>query len=67
MHVNIELVGHGANPTRVLLEDGWSLDKRRDTISARHPDVPDETAARYRLNRLHLLTSATVRIEFERN
>ena len=68
MNITIELVGRGSNPYRVLLDDGWSLAKGKSTITATHPDVRDATAARNRLNRLHLLTSSALRIEFdERN
>jgi hypothetical protein len=65
MHINIELVGRGTNPSRVLLDDGWSLGSRQKGMTAAHPDVRDEPAARCRLNRLHLLTSSCLRIEFD--
>jgi len=35
-----------------------------DTLSARHPQAPDERAARRRLHGLGLLTSTALRIEF---
>ena len=49
----------------VLRADGWSLEGARDdAVLAEHPGVADEDAARSRLHRLDLLTSAGLRIEF---
>src|SRR5262245_11060313 len=49
----------------VLRADGWSLEgARNDAVLAEHPGVADEDAARSRLHRLDLLTSAGLRIEF---
>jgi hypothetical protein len=50
---------------RILRADGWVLEAgRHDGIVAEHPHVPDEAAARSRLDRLGLLTARRLRIEF---
>lgn len=50
----------------MLERDGWAIESDGDAFFANNPDVADEPAARNRLDRLGLLTSARVRIEFER-
>ena len=48
-----------------LRKDGWAVESGQGgTLSARHPQVPDESAARRRLHGLGLLTSGSLRIEF---
>jgi hypothetical protein len=50
---------------RILQADGWTLEGGRgDSFFAENPGVPDEAAARRRLNRLGLLTSPRLRIVF---
>jgi len=42
------------------------IETERETwILAKHADVPDEIAARKRLDRLNLLTSGSIRIDFQ--
>jgi hypothetical protein len=65
MRVLIRPLGACRDPGRVLRADGWSLEGLPgEAVLAGHPRVADEEAARARLNRLGLLTSAGVRIEF---
>jgi hypothetical protein len=48
-----------------LQKDGWQLQREADdSVSARHPLVCNETAARNRLQDLGLLTTRAVSIEF---
>jgi hypothetical protein len=48
-----------------LRNDGWLLEPGKDeSLSARHPHVADESAARTRLHALGLLTSGSLLIEF---
>ena len=64
MHVRIELL-RWAEPILVALrKDGWAVESGRDGVSARHPQAPNERAARRRLHGLGLLTSGSLRIEF---
>jgi hypothetical protein len=51
---------------RLLLQaDGWTLEGGGgDTFLAEHPDVADQATARCRLDRLGLLTSSGLRIDF---
>ena len=53
-------------PLRAVLEEaGWEVeDDGADHFTASHRDVEDESAARERLEKLGLLTSVQVRIEF---
>jgi len=51
-----------------LRVDGWQLEREQDgSVTAQHPLVKDETAARIRLQELGLLTSASIQIEFVRS
>jgi hypothetical protein len=46
--------------------DGWQLQgEPSGPVTGTHPDVADEVAARYRLDRLGLLISRPLRIHFE--
>jgi len=55
----------GRELRQVLRSDGWVLEgSEQGAVVAEHPDLPDERAARCRLHRLGLLTSAGLRIEF---
>ena len=48
-----------------LRQDGWQLAPMKDDrILARHPEIPDQPTARLRLQKLGLLTSRSLRIEF---
>ena len=48
-----------------LRVDGWQLEREQDgSVTAQHPLVKDETAARIRLHNLELLISASVYIDF---
>ena len=50
---------------RILRKDGWVLAcERGDCILAEYPDVADEEVVRERLQRLGLLTSSCLHIEF---
>ena len=50
----------------LLITDGWKFEPDQDqTHHAKHVLVRDESAARTRLDRLGLLTSAHLRIEFD--
>jgi hypothetical protein len=56
------------DPADLLLDlraDGWDLHSGPGgAVVGTHPDVPDQAAARYRLDRLGLLTSRSLRIRF---
>jgi hypothetical protein len=55
-------------PLRALLEEhGWWVEEDGDYLTASHPDVADQPAARNRLHQMGLLTSSRVRIEFGRS
>jgi hypothetical protein len=65
MNVHIQLLRHPNALRTALRGDGWRLDDERpDSVVARHPAVPDESAARNRLHHLGLLTSSSLRIDF---
>jgi hypothetical protein len=67
MRLKIQLLGRGEAVKQSLQRDGWKLKaKSSDTLSACHAAVDSEPAARRRLHSLGLLTSATLRIEFQR-
>jgi hypothetical protein len=59
---------HGpAGQLQALRGDGWQLQgEPGGPVTGTHPDVPDEAAARSRLDRLGLLISRSLRIHFER-
>jgi len=58
------LQGSDAVPLR-LRKDGWQLRlAANDSFLACHPSVADEPQARLRLQKLGLLTSRALRIEF---
>jgi hypothetical protein len=49
----------------LLQADGWTLEAGRgDAVVAEHSGLADEAAARSRLDRLGLLTSGQLRIDF---
>ena len=66
MRLRIQLLHQGEAVKDCLQRDGWQLDgESRDILSAFHAAVENERAARRRLHGLGLLTSATLRIEFQ--
>src|SRR5262245_39413306 len=65
MRVKIELLRRSEVVLAALRRDGWAVESGQgDTLCARHPEVPNENAARSRLHGLGLLTSGSLRIEF---
>jgi hypothetical protein len=55
-----------SNALGTLQGDGWEIEPESETwILVKHVDVPDEIAARKRLDRLGLLTSRSIRIDFQ--
>jgi hypothetical protein len=65
MDVHFEAVKGPAGLRALLEANGWRLDEGEgDHFTARHPDVMDQPTARQKLNRMGLLTSARLRIEF---
>jgi hypothetical protein len=64
MLVRIELLRRSEAILAALRKDGWEVALREDGVSARHPQAPDEGAARRRLHGLGLLTSGSLRIKF---
>jgi hypothetical protein len=66
MRLRIQLLRQGEAVKNRLQHDGWKLKaESSDTLSAWHAAVGSEAAARRRLHGLGLLTSATLRVEFE--
>jgi hypothetical protein len=67
MKVHLRFLRQAGQLQEALRNDGWHLEREKDeSLFARHPLVRDEVAARNRLNRLGLLTSGSVCIEFRR-
>src|SRR6516164_776292 len=67
MRLRIQLLHQREAVKDCLQRDGWNLEgESRDTLSACHAAVGSEPAARRRLHKLGLLTSANLRIEFQR-
>jgi len=65
MRVRIERLRRSEAVLAALRTDGWVVESGQgDTLCARHPQVPDQSAARSRLHGLGLLTSGSLRIEF---
>jgi len=65
MRIHVRFLREEELTQEALRADGWQLERERDdSVTARHPFVKDETAARIRLQELGLLTSASVYIEF---
>jgi hypothetical protein len=64
--VRIEVLPGQPDIAPLLQDDGWSVTTEPDgSLSASHPAVADEAAARCRLEELGLLTAGSVRITFE--
>jgi hypothetical protein len=65
MRVHLRFLRQSEMFQEVLEKDGWQLEPERgDSVTARHPLVVDETAARNRLQDLGLLTTASLAIHF---
>ena len=68
MRVHLRFLRRRELIQEALRVDGWQLERDHDDgVTAQHPLVKDETAARIRLQELGLLTSAAVYIEFLRS
>jgi hypothetical protein len=66
MQVHVQQCRTCRNLRKTLLRDGWRMEAEDpDSLHISHPEVPDEQAARDRLSRLGLLTSARLRIAFQ--
>ena len=65
MFTRFDFLGDPAGPLQALRGDGWDLEGEADrAVRGTHPEVPDEAAARCRLDRLGLLTSRSLLIRF---
>jgi hypothetical protein len=65
MHVRIQPLRGPEAFVVALRKDGWAVEPGQGgTLCARHPEVPNQRAARSRLHGLGLLTSGSLRIEF---
>ena len=65
MIVHVELLGQAQAVRDLLLADGWEVEAGPEhSLLLTHRDVPDEEAARGRLDRLGLLTSPSLRVDF---
>jgi hypothetical protein len=65
MQIRIEFLGAAARLEEALRSDGWQLSGAGPGgVIASHAEVPDEATARQRLDRLGLLTSPLLRVEF---
>ena len=65
MHVRIQPLRGSEAFVVAMRKDGWAVESGQDgAVSARHPQAPNERAARRRLHGLGLLTSGSLRIEF---
>ena len=65
MHVRIQALRGSEAFAVALRKDGWAVEPGQGgTLCARHPEVPNQRAARSRLHGLGLLTANSLRIEF---
>jgi hypothetical protein len=65
MKVHLRFLRHAGTIQEALQNDGWRLGRDQDqSLFARHPEVADQGDARSRLQRLGLLTSSALHIEF---
>jgi hypothetical protein len=65
MDVHFEVLAKGHSPQALLEENGWRVaEDGADHFTASHPDVEDQPVARNRLQKMGLLTSVRLRIEF---
>ena len=66
MILHVQLFEHAEAMQEILRRDGWKVKAQPDgSFTISHPHVPDEEAARDRLDQLGLLTSPAVRFDFE--
>jgi len=67
MHVTIQTLKDHDAVRAALQDDGWHLQPEQvNGLRAKHPQIQEESVARWRLNELGLLTCRTCRIEFRR-
>jgi hypothetical protein len=67
MRIHVRFLRETDAIQEALQKDGWQLEwERDDFLTAQHPLVQDEAAARNRLQELGLLTARSVGIEFVR-
>jgi hypothetical protein len=65
MHVRIQPLRGSEAFVVAMRKDGWAVEPGQGgALCARHPEAPNERAARRRLHGLGLLTSGSLRIEF---
>ena len=65
MHVRIQSLRGSEAFAVALRKDGWAVEPGQGgTLCARHPEVPNQRAARRRLHGLGLLTAKSLLIEF---
>jgi hypothetical protein len=65
MKLHLRLLRKAEELQEALENDGWNLQgETRELLCAKHPEVNDERTARVRLDRLGLLTSSSLAIEF---
>jgi hypothetical protein len=68
MKLHLRFLRQAGKLRETFEDDGWQLaSESNEWLFADHPEVPDEPAARSRLNRLGLLTSGSLHIEFRAN
>ena len=65
MMVQVHILNRDDEVSATLLHDGWQLETPTPgELLARHHAAIDESSARHRLDKVGLLTSSNVRIEF---
>jgi hypothetical protein len=65
MKLHVQLLRHHGYIRDTFRADGWAVKScPENSLVAEHPDVPDEAAARDRLEHLGLLTANCLRIDF---
>jgi hypothetical protein len=65
MDIYFEVVRGRADLPALLRANGWRLDEAAgNRVTASHPDITDQPSARQKLDRMGLLTSGRLRIEF---
>jgi hypothetical protein len=66
MFIRFHFLRDAADLSQALQGDGWELrGEPGGAVEGTHPDAPDESAARGRLDGLGLLTSRALRIRFD--
>jgi len=64
MKVQIHVLRRVPSFPDCMRKDGWNVEFENDSFIAVHPQVKDSDTARERLDRLGILTSRSVRIQF---